>query len=66
MSRQQANREKEQLINAISIDIQDTFETKQEYVQKLKELVETEAEIDKLNTEVIAEKNIQYEFEERL
>ena len=33
---------------------------------KLKEIIDAESKIDRLNTEVIAESNIEYEFEEIL
>lgn len=44
----------------------DTYETKEEYIKKLKELIDAESEIDRLNTEVIAEKDVVFEFEETL
>ena len=40
------------------------FENKREYIATLQELLETEAEIERLNTEVIAEKNVAFTFEE--
>jgi len=42
------------------------FADKHDYIAKLSELLMMEAEVEKLNTEMIAEKNIYYEFEEQL
>ena len=44
----------------------DTYASKEEYIVKLKEIIDAESKIDRLNTEVIAESNIEYEFEEIL
>ena len=41
------------------------FDTKAEYVEKLKEFLMTEAECESLSVESIAESDIYYEFEER-
>ncbi len=42
------------------------FASKQDYIAKLSELLLVEAEVEKLSTEMIAEKNIQFQFLERL
>ena len=42
------------------------FATKEDYVAKLTELLFVEAECERLNTEMIAEKNIRFTFKERL
>ena len=42
------------------------FESKAAYVEKLKDLLLIEAECERLNTEMIAESGIYFEFEERL
>ena len=43
-----------------------SFSNKETYVQKLTELVKTEAQINKLMIESIAEKDVAFEFEEVL
>lgn len=42
------------------------FASKEDYLDKLTELMFVEAECERLNTEMIAEKNIKFEFKERL
>ena len=43
-----------------------TFASKEEYLAKLEEMLEKEAEIDRLSVETIAEKDVEFVFEERL
>ena len=59
-------RQTEQHIKGLQVTMPDTYDTKEEYVEKLKELIDAETEIDRLNTEVIAEKDVTFEFEETL
>lgn len=42
------------------------FASKHDYICKLKELLIIESEVERLSIEMIAEKNIEYVFEERL
>ena len=58
--------EKEQKLKDIEVNIPERFECKLDYMRKLLELLRAEAEVEKLNTEVIAEEAIKYEFKERL
>ena len=44
----------------------DTYDNKDDYIRKLQELIDMEAEIDRLNTEVIAESGVSFVFEEVL
>ena len=66
MTRQQAMRNKEQHIRDMQVAIPIVFDSKQDYIRKLLELIETEAEIDRLNTEVVAEAGVSFVFKERL
>ena len=43
-----------------------SFSSKEEYAKKLEELVLIEAECERLSTEMIAEKDVPFEFEECL
>ena len=43
-----------------------TFDDKSAYLNKLKELIHTEGQIDKFNIEQVAENNIQFKFLELL
>ncbi len=61
-----SKREKESIINDINVDMPLTFDSKQEYLLKLQEMLEKESLIDRLNVEIIAEKDVQFKFEERL
>ena len=42
------------------------FETKQDYISKLSEMLLVQAECDRLSVEMVAEKNVSYVFEEKL
>ena len=42
------------------------FDDKRDYVEKLQELIETEAQINRLSIESIAEKDVEFTFEEIL
>ena len=64
MSRQEAMKQKEKLIRELQVTMQVTFDTKNEYIAKLHELLETESTIERLNTEVIAEKDVAFVFKE--
>ena len=59
-------RDAENQIKNLQVTMPVTFDTKEEYILKLKELIDAETAIDQLRTEVIAEKDIEFEFEEIL
>lgn len=44
------------------VDVPLTFEDKGKYLNKLKELIDTEGQIDKYNIEQVAEKDISFKF----
>ena len=48
-------RQKEAQLKGLQVTMHETYDSKEDYITKLKELIDTEAEIDRLNTEVIAE-----------
>ena len=51
---------KDAQIKDMQVTMPDTFEDKQSYIRKLQELIESEANIERLNTEVIAESNVEF------
>ena len=55
MPRCEAMRQKEAQMKGLQVTMHETYDSKEDYITKLKELIDTEAEIDRLNTEVIAE-----------
>ena len=64
MSRQEAMKLKENLIRELQVTMPVRFDNKRDYIAKLQELLETESEIERLNTEVIAEQGVAFVFEE--
>ena len=43
-----------------------TFSSKKVYLEKLEELLDGEAEIERLSTETVAEEGVEFQFEEQL
>lgn len=55
----------EQLVRQV-VEMPERFATKFDYVEKLKELLLIEAECDRVSTEVVAEPDVYFQFEECL
>lgn len=66
MSFHDAKRQKESILNDVKIDMPLTFGSKQQYLEKLQEMIEKEAVIERLAVETVAEADIEFEFEEIL
>ena len=59
-------RKKQEQISQMRVEMPLTFVNKDVYLNKLKELIHTEGEVDKYNIEQIADTNIQFKFLEQL
>ena len=66
LSSEQASKQKTNQLDSIVVKMPVHFASKGDFISKLIELVVVEAECEKLNTEMIAAKNIPFFFEERL
>ena len=66
LSRDQAQRQLKSLQNEQSVSMPLQFASKEDYVNKLLEILLTEAECERIKTESIAAKDISFVFEERL
>ena len=64
MPRDQAVKNNKELAQKEKIIMPTTFTNRETYFTKLKELIETEARIDELQIEAVAEADISYRFEE--
>ena len=58
--------QKESKIKDLKVTMPTIFDDKRDYVEKLQELIETEAQINRLSIESIAEKDVEFTFEEIL
>ena len=65
MSRAEARTKRDNQLRFKQLEMPLRFESKAEYVEKLKEFLMTEAECESLDTELIAQSNVYFEFEER-
>lgn len=65
MSRAEAQRKRDNLIRLKQLTMPERFESNLDYIEKLKEILMAEAEVESLSTEMIAEEGIYFEFEER-
>ena len=65
MSRAEARTKRDNHLRFKQLEMPLRFESKAEYVEKLKEFLMTEAECESLDTELIAQSNVYFEFEER-
>lgn len=50
----------------MSVVVPKTYKDRKQYLRTIKELIDTEAELERLQIETIAEKDVDYVFEERL
>lgn len=66
LSREAAHRKKEQDIRQLSVIVPLAFQSKDDYLCKLKELLVIERQVERLTTEMIAEKDVEFSFDERL
>ena len=58
--------QKEAIVNDVKIDMPTIFDSKQEYLDKLEEMLEKEAVIARLNVETIAEAGVEFQIDEIL
>ena len=63
MSKIEAMRHREHKLSQFQVTIPTVFESRLEYGKTLRELIDKEAEIEKLNNEVITEKFIEFKIE---
>ena len=66
MSMQEAQQVRDNILDSLSLTMPILFKSKVEYLAKLEEMIEKEAEAERLSAETIAEADIEYEFVERL
>lgn len=66
LSHNEARRLRDSRVGQLRLSMPLQFASEPDYIDKLSELLLIEAEVEKLNTEMIAEKSIEFHFEERL
>lgn len=65
LSRDQARRQRDRLIKEQRLDMPLRFASKNDYLAKLTELLFLESQCERINTEMYAEKDVQFQFDER-
>ena len=66
LTRDQAIEFKNERVASLAVEMPLTFSNMKLYLDKLSELVLNEANYSRLETEIVAEKDVEFEFEERL